>query len=123
MANSMSLSTASDPASAMEVQASIDRMRRRVRAGIAHEQALRRTAEGTRWIYHQLVSMLRLRVARSGWTADSRLAQSALDAMDEQLRAVGPDAGHIPIEKLRLSLDHALFRAVDALVLMGEEAA
>jgi hypothetical protein len=117
-----SLSVASDTAAgAAEVQASIERMRRRVHATIVHEPALERTAEGVRWIHAQLASLLRRRVAQLGWSEDNRLAQSALDAMDEQLRAVGPEAGRVPVEKLRLSLDHALFRATDALVLMWEE--
>jgi hypothetical protein len=104
-----------------ELQESVERMRRRVRAAHAHVRALERTAEGVRWIHGQLASILQLRVARTGWTAENRLAGSALEAMEHQLHMVSPSEYTVPVEKLRLSLDHALFRADDALVLLRDE--
>jgi hypothetical protein len=102
-----------------DLQLSVERMRTRVRSTRAHEAALRRAGDGIGWVHTQLTSILDMRVARAGWTAENRLAQSALEAMDHQLRVAGSSA---PLERLRLSLDHALFRADDAIVLLRDAA-
>jgi uncharacterized protein YhaN len=103
-----------------ELQRAIASMRVRVNARHAHADSLDRAALGIRSVHQRVSSLLDEVVAHLGWTGERRLAQSALEAMDQQLRQVLPRDGAVPLEKQRACLNHALFRAEDALILLGE---
>jgi hypothetical protein len=100
------------------IQGSLQGMTVRVNASHAHRNSLDRAAQGLRSIHGRLMLVLEERVTRSGWTAENRLARSALEAMDEQLRLALTGDGALPVEEQRDHLRHALFRAGDALVLL-----
>ena len=104
---------------AEEIRQGIERLRVRVQARQASPQSLGRAALGVETIRNRLVLLMGESVNRHGWTAENRLARSAVEAMDQQLDQV-LQAGHLPPkEKCRDCLDHALTRALDAATLLG----
>jgi hypothetical protein len=103
---------------AEQIETAIERLRVRVEATHAHHQSLHRAAQGIATLHGWLTTMLQADVGRGGWTPESRLADSALGAMRQQLDAVLETGHDLPVEEQRLCLGHALCRATDALVLL-----
>jgi len=100
-----------------QIRESIERMRVRVNAFHAHHGSLQRAAQGISTIHTHLESILQMHVAQHGWSSETHLAASALEATQQQLRLVLESDRAVPIEKQRACLNHALLRAAEALIL------
>jgi hypothetical protein len=105
----------------IQIRECIKRMQVRVNAFHAHHDSLHRAAQGIRTIGDRLDSILGIAVARHGWSSDTRLAASALEATQQQLRMVLDADRTLPVEKERACLNHALARASEALEILHLE--
>ena len=105
----------------LQTRECIERMRMRVNAFHAHPASLTRAAQGIKTIEDRLEPILHSAVAQRGWSLENRLAASALEATQQQLRMVLETGGTLPIEKQRACLNHALARATEALDLLEPE--
>lgn len=101
-----------------ELETAIERLGQRIASRWAEQNNLRRSAQGLSFVERGLRFHLMRRVAVEGSTEEIRLAGAALDAMKEQLDRALDGPASSEIDEQRDHLKHALFRAMDALVLL-----
>ena len=101
-----------------ELGRSIERLEPRITSRWAEQNNLRRSAQGLGFVQDGLRVHLTRRVADEGWTEEACLAEAALDALQEQLHLALEVPDGSEIDGQRDHLKHALFRAMDALILL-----
>jgi hypothetical protein len=94
----------------------------RVNAIHAHRASLNRAAQGLGAMQRTLEFVLDDATSHSGWTPEAHRAHAALAVMAEHIDHVLRSDSEMELEAQRECLQHALFQARDALMLLHCEA-